>query len=126
MAATYALATEITYKAGTNVNSTYTGAGYLEKFGYMAEGVINAECKFDWSTWYGTYGATYPKVSYVLVEAAADLAAIDVINADMSGFTNIQEAVSRIDVLYQKYQNAIKILKEEGVKDFIRRFGADA
>lgn len=124
MAVTYALATDITYKAGSNVNSTYIGAAYLEEFGYLAESVINAECVYDWSTWYATNGAGNPKVAKILVNAAASLAAIDVINADMSGFTNIQEAVSRINTLYQMYQNNIRILKSEGVQDFIKRFGA--
>ena len=96
----------------------------MEKFGYMAEARINCESKVDWSAWYTTNAATYPHVAYLLVDAAACLVAIDVINADMSGFTNIQEAVSRINVLYQMYQNDIKILKEEGVKDFLYRGGA--
>ena len=121
---TYARATEIGYKAGANVNSTYSAAAYLLQYGLMAEGTINAECAYDWSTWYTTNGTTYPKVSYILVNAGSCLAAIDIINADMSGFTNIQEAVSRINTLYQMYQNNIKILKSEGVQDFIKRFGA--
>lgn len=123
MAVTYALATEMTYAAGANVNSTYTGAGYVEKFGYQAEAVINSESKFDWSAWYTSYSATYPHVAYILVDTAACLGAIKIINADMSGFTNIQEATSRINVLYQLYQNNIRILKEEGVKDFVNRGG---
>ena len=124
MAVTYALATEMGYKAGANVSSTGSGAGYLEKFGYMAESVINVECGVDWSAWYTSYAATYPHLAYILVDAATNLGAIYVINYDMSGFTNIQEAVSRINTLYQMYQNDLKILKEEGKKDFIQRGGA--
>jgi hypothetical protein len=123
MAVTYALATNILYKCGANVNSTYSAAGYLEQYGYMAEAVINSECLYDWSAWYTTDAGAHPHVGYVLVNAASCLAAIDVINADMSGFTNIQEAVSRIDVLYQMYQNNIRILKSEGVMDFVKRGG---
>lgn len=123
MAVTYALGTEMTYAAGANVNSTYVAAGYLEKFGYLAEAQINSESKIDWSAWYVTNGATYPHVAYILVDTAACLGAIKIINADMSGFTNIQEAVSRIDVLYQLYQNNMRILKEEGVRDFVFRGG---
>lgn len=119
MAVTYALATEMGYKAGANVNSTASGAAYLEKFGYMAESVINIETGIDWSAWYTSYAATYPHLAYILVDAATNLAAIYIINYDMSGFTNIQEAVSRIDVLYQLYQNDLRILKEEGKKDFL-------
>jgi len=123
MAVTYALSTPMTYLAGANVNPTYTGAAYLLEFGLQAESVINAECKIDWSAWYTTNAATYPHIERLLVDTAACLGAIKIINADMSGFTNIQEAVSRIDVLYQLHQNNIRILKEEGVKDFVYRGG---
>lgn len=123
MAVIYALGTEMTYKAGANVNSTYTGAAYLEAFGEMAESVINVESGYNWSDWYTSYSATYPDVSQLLVDAATNLGAIYIINADMSGFTNIQEAVSRINTLYALYQNDIRILKEEGKKDFLRLGG---
>lgn len=123
MAVIYALATEMTYKAGANVNSTYTGAAYLESFGEQAESVINVESGYNWSDWYTANGATYPDVSQILVDAATNLGAIYIINADMSGFTNIQEAVSRINTLYALYQNDIRILKEEGKKDFLRLGG---
>lgn len=123
MAVTYALATEMLYKAGANVSATYSAAGYLEKYGYMAESKINCECKIDWSAWYAANSASYPHVAYILVNAAACLGAIDVINADMSGFTNIQEATSRINVLYQTYKDIITVLKTEGVADFVNRGG---
>lgn len=123
MAVIYALATESGYKAGANVNSTASGAAYLEAFGEMAESIINVESGYNWGDWYTTNGAAYPDVSQILVDAATNLVAIYIINYDMSGFTNIQEAVSRINTLYQMYQNDIRILKEEGKKDFLRLGG---
>jgi hypothetical protein len=124
MAVTYAKATESTYKAGANVSSTATGAAYLLAFGLMAEGKINVATEFDWSTWYTTYGATYPAISEILVDAATNLVAINVINYDMSGFTNIQEAVSRINTLYTLYVEDLNLLKTQLTKDFLNRFGA--
>ena len=123
MAVIYALATECGYKAGANVNSTASGAAYLEAFGEMAESIINVESGYNWGDWYTANGALYPDVSQILVDAATNLVAIYIINYDMSGFTNIQEAVSRINTLYQMYQNDIRILKEEGKKDFLRLGG---
>jgi Glu-tRNA(Gln) amidotransferase subunit E-like FAD-binding protein len=123
MAVIYALATESAMKAGANVSSVGVGATYLEAFGEMAESVINVESGYNWSDWYTAYGATYPDVSQILVDAATNLTAIYIINYDMSGFTNIQEAVSRINTLYQMYQNDLRILKEEGKKDFLRLGG---
>lgn len=120
MAVIYALATEMGYKAGANVNSTATGAAYLEAFGEMAESVINVESGYNWSDWYTAYAATYPDVASLLIDAATNLGAIYIINYDMSGFTNIQEATSRINVLYQMYTRDIELLKKEGKKDFVR------
>jgi hypothetical protein len=123
MAVIYALATEMAMKAGANVNSTAVGAAYLEAFGEMAESVINTESGYNWGDWYTALGGTYPDVSQHLVDAATNLGAIYVINYDMSGFTNIQEAVARINTLYQMYLNDIRILKEEAKKDFVRLGG---
>jgi len=123
MAVTYALATEMVYKAGANVNSTYSAAAYTLAFGLMAESVINTESGYNWSDWYTAYSATYPDVVHLLVDAASNLGAIYIINADMSGFTNIQEAVSRINTLYQMYQNDIRLLKDQKARDFVRLGG---
>lgn len=120
MAVTYALATPITYKAGANVNSTYTGAAYLLEFGLQAEGVINSESGYNWSDWYTALAASYPDVERLLVDAASNLAAMYVINADMSGFTNIQEAQARINLLFEMYKRDIALLIKERAKDFVR------
>jgi hypothetical protein len=124
MAVIYALATEMAMKAGANVSSTGVGATYLEAFGEMAESIINVETGYNWGDWYTANGATYPDVSQILVDAATNLGAIYVINYDMSNFLNVQEAVSRINVLYQMYQNDLRVLKEEGKKDFLRTGGS--
>ena len=113
----------MTYLAGANVNSTYTGAAYVLEFGLQAEGIINTESGYNWSDWYTSYSATYPDVERLLVHAAACLGAISIINCDMSGFTNIQEAVSRINTLYTMYDRDIRLLKEEKNKDFVRTGG---
>lgn len=123
MAVTYALATEITYKAGANVNSTYTAAAYTLAFGLMAESMINTASGYNWSDWYTANAATYPDVAHILVDTASNYAAMYIINADMSGFTNIQEAVARINTLYQMYISQVALLKEEAKKDFVRTGG---
>jgi hypothetical protein len=123
MAVTYALATEMVYKAGANVSSTATGAAYTLAFGLMAEAYINSASGYDWSAWYTSYSATYPHVAQLLVEAATNLGAIYIINYDMSGFTNIQEAVARINTLYAMLVSEIALLKEEKPKDFVQRGG---
>ena len=123
MAVTYALATEMIMKAGANVNATAIGATYSLAFGLMAESVINSASGFDWSAWYTSYAASYPHVAHLLVDAATNLGAIYMINYDMSGFTNIQEAVDRKNLLYTNYMNDMTMLMDEKVKDFVNRGG---
>jgi len=124
MAVTYALATPMTYAAGANVNATYTAAAYTLEFGLQAESHINAASGFDWSAWYTSYAASYPHVERILVHAAACFGAIQIINCDMSGFTNIQEAVARQNYLYTAYMNDLTMLMDEKVKDFVNRGGS--
>lgn len=123
MAVVYALATEMTYKAGANVSSTATGAAYLEAFGEMAESYINVASGYNWSDWYTANAGTYPDVSQLLVDVATNLGAIYIINYDMSGFTNIQEAVSRINTLWAMIDKEISLLKDERAKDMLRTGG---
>jgi hypothetical protein len=123
MAVTYALGTPMTYLAGANANSTYTGAAYLLEFGLEAEAHINVASGFDWSAWYTSYAASYPHVERLLVHAAGCLGAISIINSDMSGFMNIQEAVARMNTLYVLYMNDLTMLMDEKCKDFVNRGG---
>jgi hypothetical protein len=125
MAVTYALSTPMVYLAGANVNATYVAAAYTLEFGLQAEGIINTESGYNWSDWYTANSATYPDVERLLVHAAGCLGAIAIINCDMSGFINIQEAVSRINTLYTMYDRDIKLLKDEKMKDFVRSGGSN-
>lgn len=120
MAVTYALATQMQLLAGANINTAAVDAGDLEDFGEFSEGIVNSESGYNWSDWYTAVGSGYPDVCFLLVHAAGCLGAIHIINYDMSGFTNIQEAVARQNVLFELYKRDIALLKEEGKKDFIR------
>ena len=120
----YADATIMAMKAGANVNSTAVGATYTLAFGNVAESCINLESGYDWCQWYTAYAATYPHVANILVDAATSLGAIYIINYDMSGFTNIQEAVSRQNVLWARYDKCMALLKDQKVKDMLRTGGS--
>lgn len=125
MAVTYALATPMTYLAGANVDATYTGAAYTLEFGLQAEGVINTASGYNWSDWYTANAATYPDVERLLVHAASCFGAMQIINCNMSGFTNIQEAVARINTLFELYKQDVELLKQQAKKDFVRVGGGN-
>jgi hypothetical protein len=123
MAVIYALATQMQLLAGANISTSAVDAADLEDFGEMAESSINCESGYNWSDWYTALAATYPDTAFLLVHAASCFGAIHIINYDMSGFTNIQEAVARQNVLFEMYKRDIEILKKESKKDFVRTGG---
>lgn len=120
----FADATIMIMKAGANVNATAVGATYTLAFGNAAESCINVESGYDWCQWYTALAATYPHVANILVDAATSKGAIDIINYDMSGFTNIQEANARQNILWANFERCMKILTDQKMKDFLRTGGS--
>lgn len=72
--------------------------------------------RFNWSDAYAGLNAD---VKYILQEAASDLAAIYVIQYDMSGFSSRAEAVTMCNILYARFLDAIKILEDVKARDFV-------
>ena len=58
-------------------------------------------------------------VKGLLKLAASNLAAMMVINYDLSGFPTMIEAQTRLDVLEDTFNRALALLKEEEKTDFI-------
>lgn len=112
----FATTAQIGYKAGANASATSKAEAYTNFFIGQAESYINVATGFNWSD---TYSTDNVDVKYILQEAASNLAAIYVINYDMSGFTSRAEAELMINVLYQRAMDCIKVLKELGSNKFI-------
>ena len=107
----------VTYYAGANVNTTYTAEAYTNVYIQAAEGLICLETRFDWVTNYASV-STIGKEALRL--ATASLAAISAIQADMSGFISVEEALARINVLWANYREVVGlILKEADYKTFL-------
>lgn len=111
----FATTTEVQRKIGANANSTANAEAYINDFISQAESIINAETRYNWSDVYTTLNAD---VKGLLKEAASNLAAIYVLNYDLSG-TGLRELETRLDVLYERYEKAIKLLQDYKVKDFV-------
>ena len=106
----FATTAEIGYKAGANASATSKAEAYTNSFVAQAESRINAESEYNWSDAYSGLNAD---VKGILKEAASNLAAIYVINYDMSGFTSRAEAVNMVNILYSQYVDCIKVLREK-------------
>jgi hypothetical protein len=108
---------DVAKKAGANASSTSVAEAYTNVYIKEAEGKISLDTRYDWVTNY-TDVSTIGKE--ILREAVSCLAAVDVINYDMSGFTSRQEALIMVNILWARYREIVsQITKDNKYKDFI-------
>lgn len=112
----FATTAEVQRKVGDGASSTSNVEAYINDFMTQAESRINAETRFNWSD---AYSGLDVDVKGMLKLAASNLAAIKVIMFDMSGYTNITEAISMINALNDEAESVIKDLTDRKVQDFI-------
>ena len=112
----FATTTEIQRKAGANASATSKAEAYTNDFITQAESLINCMCRYNFSDNYSTLNAD---VKGILKEVASNLAAIYVIQYDMSGYTTRTEAEDMINVLRDGALRGISILRDKKVVDFI-------
>ena len=93
---------------GANQNAAASDAlvyGWYEH----AEGRIVGETR---RTWVAEYASVASGARLLLADAASALAASDLINYDMSGYTSRAEAQTMLDYLRDRYNAAIQALKD--------------
>lgn len=107
-------------KAGANVSTTLstTGGDDVDTFINEAESYINAVCRYNYTD---AYAGLNDDVKKLLEEVSSNLAAMYCLQYDMSGYTSRAEAQTMLDVLYQRVQDGIKILKEKPKQTFINK-----
>ena len=107
---------EVERKAGVNVSATSKAEAYTNDYVTQAESHINAAVRFNFSD---AYSALNVGVKGILKEAASNLAAIYAIQYDMSGFTSRIEAEDMINILRDRALEAITILRDKKVEEFM-------
>jgi hypothetical protein len=112
----FATTAEVQYKAGANASAVSKAEAYVNSYMTQAESIINAMCRYNFSDNYSTLNAD---VKGILKEVASDLAAIYVIQYDMSGFTSRTEAEDMINILRDGALRGLSILRDKKVQDFI-------
>jgi len=108
---------DVINKAGSGANATARGATAVGNFVVQAENVINARTKYDWTT---NYSSLSSNIKYFLNEIASNLAAIKVINYDMSGYTTRLEAEDMKNTLRVEAERYINELQKEDIKEFVK------
>jgi hypothetical protein len=107
---------EVERKAGKNANATSKAEAYVNDYVMQAESLINSVCKFNFSDVYSTLNVD---VKGILKEVASNLAAIYVIQYDLSSFTTRVEGEDQINVLRDAALRGLSILRQQPIKDFI-------
>ena len=112
----FATTVEVQRKAGANASLTANTEDYINDFISQAESLINITTRHNWSDDYATLNAD---VKGLLKEAASNLAAIYVIQFDMTDFTSRIEAEDMINILRDGALRALSLLRDKKTQDFI-------
>lgn len=113
----FATTGEIQYKAGAGASATSKAEAYTNSYIAQAESYINVLCKYNFSDAYSGLNAD---VKALLKEASSNLAAIYVIQYDMSGYTDRIEAEDMITFLWARFNQCIELLKNQDKVTFIK------
>jgi hypothetical protein len=112
----FATTTEVQRKAGANASATSKAEAYVNQYMTEVESEINSTCRYNFSD---TYSSLNADTKGLLKGVASNLAAIYVIQYDMSGFTSRIEAEDMINVLRDAALRQLKLLKDKKVTDFV-------
>lgn len=108
--------TYVLRKAGANVNNNISGTTYTDDFILQAESFVNNVTRYNWND---AFSGLDEDTKSTLREAVSNLAAIYMINYDMSGFTSRSEAETMINVLKSRADECIAVLIDKRVQTFI-------
>ncbi len=112
----FATTAEVQRKAGASASTTSNVEAYINDYMTQVESYINTVCMYNFSDTYSTLNAD---VKGILKMVASNLAAIYVIEYDLSGFKNQREAETMLDVLSDGASKGLKLLKDAVRRKFI-------
>ena len=112
----FATTAEVQHKAGANASTTANVEVYINDFMTQAESTINSSVRYNFSD---NYAALNTDVKGILKEVASNLAAIYVIQFDMSNFVTRTEAENMVNILRDAALRGLSILRDKKVETFI-------
>lgn len=116
MAITLCTENQAKYKAGQNYDSTNVSSTLINSYINDAEGFICAESLYDWVTKYTSVSAIG---KLFLANVTASLAAIYMINFNMSGYTSRTEAQTMLDILWTQVVESLNLLRDQQFRTFV-------
>jgi len=112
----FATTVEVQRKVGLNASATANTEAYINDFMTQAESYINAQTGVNWSDIYGTLNVDKRGI---LKDAASNLAAVYVLQYDLKGTSRV-ELEDRMNILMYRFNQCMKVLKEEGSNEFVK------
>ena len=112
----FATTAEVERKAGANASATSKAEAYVNDYMTQVESQINLLCRKNYSDDYSGLNAD---VKGVLKEVASNLAAIYVIQYDMSGYTSRTEAEDMVNILRDAALRGLSLLRDKEAQRFI-------
>lgn len=112
----FATTAEVQHKAGAGASATSATEAYINDFMTQAESLINVMTRYNWSDAYSGLNAD---VKGILKEVASNIAAIYVIQYDLSGYTSRTEAEDMINVLRDAALRGMSILRDKKNQEFM-------
>ena len=112
----FATTAEVQRKAGANASGTSNVEAYINDYMTQVEALINITCRNNFSD---SYASLNVDVKGLLKEVASNLAAIYVIQFDMSGFTSRVEAEDMVNILRDAALRGLSLLRDKKQQDFI-------
>lgn len=103
--------------AGEKASATSAAEAYTNVYIKMAEGLLSSSARYDWVTNYASVSTIGKEI---LRNAVASFSAVMVMNYTMKGYTNTQEALTMINILWAMFsETRNKLEKDNKYKDFI-------
>ena len=112
---TFCTTAEVTRKSGASASATSKAEAYTNQYVKEAEGEICARVRYDYKTNYASLSTISKEV---LRMAASNLAAIYVIQYDMSGFTSRIEAEDMVNILRDSYLRCLQVLGDKKFREW--------
>ena len=112
----FATTLNVQEKAGANASAVSNTEVYINSFMTQVESLINSIVRYNFSD---NYGALNVDVKGILTEVSSNLAAIYVIQYDMSGYTSRIEAEDMVNILRDGALRGLSILRDKKVETFI-------
>jgi hypothetical protein len=103
--------------SGANASATSVAEAYTNVYILLAEGELSKAARYDWVT---NYASVSDIGKEILRGATAAFAAVMVLNYDMSGFTDRQEATTMLNILWVLFSETKSLFeKDNKYKDFV-------